>query len=229
MMSNVAETVCTPGKIVISIVAHHQGERIAERAREAGAGGGTILSGRGTAENSVLEMLGIGDTEKDIVFIITPEDKAGLILNVLQETCASEKKLRGIAFVIDVHNIIKASVPFGCERESSGKTGGAGVATHELISIIVNSGYADDAMAAARQAGASGGTIINARGTGKEEDVKFFGMTIVPEKEMLLILVEKGHSGEVLDAIKELTCLEEPGSGIAYCMDVHDFISLGKK
>ncbi len=58
---------------------------------------------------------------------------------------------------------------------------------YTLITVIVNSGYAEAVMAAARSGGASGGSILNARGTGTEEDVKFFGITLVPEKEMLLI------------------------------------------
>ena len=60
---------------------------------------------------------------------------------------------------------------------------------YQMINVIVNKGYAEDAMAAARKAGAGGGTIIGARGTAKEGDAAFFGMKIVPEKEMLMILV----------------------------------------
>ena len=62
--------------------------------------------------------------------------------------------------------------------------------THELIVVIVNKDFADDVMHAARKAGAGGGTVINARGTAREEDAKFFGVQIVPEKEMLMILVD---------------------------------------
>ena len=61
---------------------------------------------------------------------------------------------------------------------------------NDLITVILNSGYADDAMAAARKAGAGGGTVIKARGTAKEGDESFFGVQIVPEKEMLLIVVD---------------------------------------
>lgn len=100
-------------------------------------------------------------------------------------------------------------------------------ATHELISVIVNAGYADDIMAAARKAGAPGGTVINARGTGREEDVKFFGITIVPEKELILILVPKEQSPTILNAVKSVPCLAQPGIGIAFCMDVESFATLG--
>lgn len=100
--------------------------------------------------------------------------------------------------------------------------------SHELISVIVNAGYAEDIMHAARKAGATGGTIINARGTGKEEDVKFFGITIVPEKDFLLILAAKGQAPAILEAIRATPCLSEPGMGIAFCIDVERFVPLGK-
>ena len=100
--------------------------------------------------------------------------------------------------------------------------------SHELISVIVNAGYAEDIMHAARKAGATGGTIINARGTGKEEDVKFFGITIVPEKDFLLILAAKDQAQAILEAIRATPCLSEPGMGIAFCSNVECFVPLGK-
>ena len=83
-------------------------------------------------------------------------------------------------------------------------------------------------MAEARKAGAAGGTILNARGTGKEEDVKFFGITLVPEKEMLLIVTEDSKAPAILEAIRKIPHLTEPGGGIVYAMNVEQFIVLGK-
>ena len=83
-------------------------------------------------------------------------------------------------------------------------------------------------MHAARKAGAGGGTIINARGTGREEDVKFFGITIVPEKELVLILAEQEKAPRILEAIRATPCLTERGMGIAFCIGVERFVSLGK-
>ena len=99
---------------------------------------------------------------------------------------------------------------------------------NEMITVIVNKGYADDVMAAARRAGAGGGTVINARGTAKETDERFFGMHIVAEKEMLIMVVPAEKKDGVISAIRELKCLKEPGMGIAYSGQVEDFALLGK-
>ena len=84
-------------------------------------------------------------------------------------------------------------------------------------------------MAAARKAGARGGTIMHARGTGKEEDVQFFGIQLVPEKEILVVLVETNTAETILEAVKSVPCLSRPGSGIAYCTPVEQHIVLGKQ
>lgn len=101
--------------------------------------------------------------------------------------------------------------------------------SNEMITVIVNKGYADDIMAAARKAGAGGGTVLNARGTARENDKRFFGMHIVPEKEMLVIVVPSEKKDEILSAIKAVKCLKEPGMGIVYNSAVEDFYLLGKK
>ena len=80
-----------------------------------------------------------------------------------------------------------------------------------------------------RKAGAGGGTIIGARGTVREEDAAFFGMKIVPEKDMLIILVPTEKKDDILKAITDLPCFAEAGSGIIFCNEAKDFTLLGKK
>jgi nitrogen regulatory protein PII len=213
-------------KILTAIVPHNQGEVIAEAARKAGAAGATIQQGRGTAHNQILQMLGLGDSEKDIVFIVVPLQKYSSIEQAIISKAKPAKPHYGILFSRNVNYFLKnTKIVFNQPIEEDPMTQNA---THELITIIVNAGFADDAMAAARKAGASGGTILSGKGTGKAEDVSFFGIAIVPEKEVLLVLVEKGKSSAIMNAIKNLDCLSGPGTGIAYCSEVSDFIQLGK-
>ncbi len=209
-------------KLLICIVPHGKSERITLAARKAGAPGGTVLMGRGTARNQILEMLGLSDTRKELVYTLLDDDLYGTVRAAVRQEAAKEKPGFGIVFTIDVEKFLKNS-SINIQKEGADMA----EATHTLISIIVNAGFADDAMAAARKAGAGGGTIINARGTGREEDEKFFGITIVPEKEMLLILAEKSKADAILDAVRSLPCLQTKGTGITYCIDVNDFAPLG--
>lgn len=91
---------------------------------------------------------------------------------------------------------------------------------YDLIITIVNRGFAEDVMTAARHAGAFGGTIINARGTGKHELEKFFGTVIEPEKEAVLILIERGIRSAVMEAICNEAGLSKEGMGICFSLPV---------
>ncbi|MFA6938467.1 MAG: P-II family nitrogen regulator [Treponema sp.] len=209
-------------QLLISVVPHDKGELITKAAVEAGSTGGTVLMGRGISGNSFVTALGLGGTSEDIVYILTDDSQIEKISSSIKKAVENEKQNFGQIFSISTNNFLKN----GTVNEGENKM--AEEKSLELITVILNKGYADDAMAAARKAGAGGGTVINARGTAKEGDAKFFGMQIVPEKEMLLIVVDSDKKTDVFDAIKKLPCLAEPGSGIAFCSEVNDFALLGK-
>ena len=224
-------------KLITCIVPHNSGELITNAAKQAGAGGGTIIMGRGTASNSVLQLLGLGDTSKDITMNIVDDSLAPQVCKSIEETCADKKSHFGVLFTINVSDFAKAGstekskVKADADQPtiSEEKSGDQNMEKYEAINIIVNKGYAEDAMAAARKAGAGGGTIIGARGTAKEGDSTFFGVEIVPEKEMLMILVPQDKKEAVVNAVSSLSCFEKAGSGIIFCQNAHDFTLLGRK
>ena len=92
-----------------------------------------------------------------------------------------------------------------------------------LMTFIVSHGDADDVMTAARDAGAKGGTILEAHGTHRENDIQFFGMTLVSEKEMLLIVAENDLANSILNAVKDLPVFNKTGGGIIYTTEVKRF------
>ena len=215
-------------KLLISIVPHDSGELIADAAKSAGAGGGTITMGRGTASNGVLQLLGLGDTSKDIVYIIIKDNLKAAVYDAILKV--SEKKAHfGVMFTLNTSDFIRAGHLDEKSDESKGDETMKNENNYQMINIIVNKGYAEDAMAAARKAGAGGGTITGARGTAKEGDAAFFGMKIVPEKEMLMILVPAEKKADIVAAITALPCFAEAGSGIIFCNEAEDFTVLGKK
>ena len=97
---------------------------------------------------------------------------------------------------------------------------------HEAIFCIVNSGYSEAVMDAAKRLGARGGTVINARGTASKEAEKFFHITIHPEKEIVMILVPKKLKDGVLHALYKEVGLDTPGQGIAFSVPVESAVGL---
>lgn len=90
----------------------------------------------------------------------------------------------------------------------------------KLIITIVNSGHTDEVLDAAKEKGAEGGTILNAKGMGIHEDVKFFGVAIEPEKEVVLTLIDETKTDAVLENIILRAGLDTPGRGIAFVLPV---------
>lgn len=99
---------------------------------------------------------------------------------------------------------------------------------HEVIFAIVNSGYAEDVMDVAREQGARGGTIIDARGVAREEAAAFFGITLHTEKEIVMIVVPKEIKDAVLNAIYKEMGMAKKAQGIAFSLPITDTVGLVK-
>ena len=99
---------------------------------------------------------------------------------------------------------------------------------HEVIFAIVNSGFAEEAMAIAREQGARGGTIINARGVARENEAAFFGITVHAEKEILMLVVEKDIRDNILNALYQRMGMGKKAQGIAFSLPVSDVAGLAK-
>lgn len=218
-------------KLIISVVPHDKGEKLTRAAMESGCRGGTVLIGRGLAKTNLQAILGLGESTKDVILMIVEDEVKNVVFNTIIKATQKERKNFGEIFITGVDFFIRsgeaAKNPINALDKNDVKN--KAVTMNEMISVIVNKGYADDVMAAARSAGAGGGTVLNARGTARETDERFFGMHIVPEKEMLIIIVPTEKKNAVMDAIRELKCLKEPGMGIAYSSSVENFSLLGKK
>ena len=192
--------------LLYSIVRYGDSGRFVELAREQGAGGATVFLAKGTASSIILRALGMGEARREVVLILAGEETARSIIKAAKE----EKRIEGVSILI-------------------GNAGEENMDTKlKMITVIVNSGYAEDVMAAARKAGATGGTVTHARGTAPNDgSEKFFGVTIVPEKEMITIVADQEKAKTIVQAIKTLGCLQAPGVGVLYVQDVKEFENLG--
>ena len=97
---------------------------------------------------------------------------------------------------------------------------------HEVIFCIVNAGFADAVMDAAKEFGARGGTVIHARGTANGLAEKKFEIPVSPEKEIVMILVPTEIKEDVLHGLYRAVGLKTPGQGIAFSLPVDAAVGL---
>ncbi|MDE6355928.1 MAG: P-II family nitrogen regulator [Clostridia bacterium] len=97
---------------------------------------------------------------------------------------------------------------------------------YEVVFCVVNAGYSELVMDAAKEVGARGGTVIHARGTANKEAEKFFSITIQPDKEIVMILVPSKIKDDVLHAIYRQAGLKSAGQGIAFTLAVDEVVGI---
>ena len=98
--------------------------------------------------------------------------------------------------------------------------------TDECVIEIANQGYIEMDMDAARGAGAYGGTVIHAKGTGMEQAEKFMGVSLAAEKEMIFIVAKKEQKNDIMKAVMEQAGLDTKAKSIVFSLPVTDTAGL---
>jgi nitrogen regulatory protein PII len=202
--------------LTLVIVESEMGDKILSESRTIGVTGGTIFLGRGTVRNPILKALGLDESKKEIVLMITPYNLRDKIHEHLSEKFRMDKPNHGIILTLNVNEVFGLhSLP-----KNDAHKGGYDM-SYEVIYTIVERGLGQDVVDAAASAGSTGATIINARGSGIHEQEKFFAMEIVPEKEIVMIIIKKDKAEDIIKAIDEKMHINNPGKGILFTMDVN--------
>ena len=179
--------------------------------------------GKGTATDVMLDYLGIGEKEKCITFSFLPLD---LVFDVCKKV--KSKYRDTYSFILPVSSVggkhimehFSESLP-----KSNHSTSNNIKFTEELLLIIANRGYIDSVMEVAREAGAPGGTVIHARGTGTDNSEKFFGVTLGAEKEMIFIVTNKQQKENIMKAVMEKVGSNTEAGSIVFSLPVTEILS----
>ncbi len=218
--------------LLISIVSRGEARKVVKASKEAGAEGGTTILGKGTVSGPVQRFLGIPlETEKEIILTVIANEKAHDVVAAVTRAGNLDRPGKGIAFVLPVKQV--AGICHLCvlsepTEKSARRVGMENLPAYDLIVTIVNKDTAETVVEASKKAGAAGGTILTGRGTGIHEQAKLFGITIEPEKEIVLTLIENNKTNDVLEAIIHESKLDEPGRGIAFVLEVSQVAGINR-
>lgn len=195
----------SPMQLMVSIVERGKGTGLMAHYKNYKVIHHSQAAGRGTAASHVLDTLGFGTTERDIVLSVGPRDTMRQLMYYLKDDDRSKLGAPGIAFTLNVSGMT-AILAVGLSRleEMEPEKGEMFMEAgnhHSLILVAVNQGYTDAVMDTARSAGAKGGTVIRARWTGAGEVEKFVGITLQSEKEILAIVANNRERAAIMEAI----------------------------
>ena len=188
--------------------------------------------GTGTATSEIMDILGLGSSEKDIIFSFAPVSAARSLLDRLDDELHGAFTGRGIAFTMRltaVNNLIASyiSLRTAMQAKQDKDTGGSdSMETQQknsLILVTVNQGYTDIVMDTARKAGARGGTIIRARWSFAQAR----GLThLQAEKEMIFIVVPRELRNGVMEAVNKQHGLQSEAGAMVSAIAIEQLVHL---
>ena len=182
---------------------------------------GTV--GRGTAGNETLNLLGLESSEKALIWSFVAKSVWKKIKMGLQTKMRIDLPGMGVAFIIPLSSIGgKRALQFLTENQNFEKEEESILkdTRYELLIAISNQGYTEMVMDAARSAGASGGTVIHAKGTGMERAEHFLGVVLVAEKDVVLIVVKKEQKNDIMQAIMRDAGVKSKAGTIVFSLPV---------
>ncbi len=192
-----------------------------------------ILRAQGTASSEMMDMLGLGGVDKDVLLSMMPKAFADEMLIQLQKKLHLGMPNSGVAFTIamsgccgPVIELIKDMQPEKelriSERDGYEMTDDG----YSVVMAIVDQGYSEEVMNIARPMGASGGTVFHSRRLGTEETMQFWGIRVQPEREVVLILVKKEDKMPVMQAIGQKYGIQSEAHGVVLAIPVDGICGL---
>ena len=214
---------------IISITDRDQIQELATLFQNLELNMGLIMLGKGTATSEQLSIYGLTNTEKAIVSTVAHTESPKRLIRAAKRKLFMDIPGNGIMLTIPIKSV-GGGRTLAYLTGNKAPTGGAPAMQfeHELIIAVLNAGYSDAVMDAARTAGAGGGTVLHARGTGTKQAEKFFGVSLAEEKDILYIVAPAGQKAAIMSAINTTSGAGTKAGAICFSLPVSDVIGLRK-
>ena len=208
---------------IISICNPDALEALTKICEELGLHATITLHGKGTAVQSMLDLLGIENNEKRIVFTVASEETTKEFIRKQKRRMFVGVPGGGIVAAIPIKSVGggKTMSYLRGDKQNAKYTPTFNF-DYELIVVITNGGTTDLVMDAARKAGARGGTVIHGKGTGEKGSSKFFSVSIANEREVVLIVSDARQKSEIMKSILVNAGPDSPAGSIVFSMPVSE-------
>lgn len=188
-----------------------------------------VTLGRGTAASEVLDYFGLEASEKAVLFSVVTDSAWQEVKKGLTRRFRIDVPGTGIAFCVPMASVGgRRELEFLTQNQDyrKGEESGLKDTAHEMLVVISNQGYTEQVMDAAKKAGAGGGTVIHARGTGMEKAEAFFGISLASEKEMTFIVAKSSQKKAIMESVMREAGMESKAKAIVFSLPVTDTAGL---
>lgn len=195
--------------------------------REAGAALVTTMLGHGTATGAQLARYGLSPTEKAITGAVLDGEGRKTLFRSAKQQLYIDIPGNGVLLAVPMKSV-SGGRTLAFLTDGKSLTGGVPSMQfdHELIMVILNEGYSDMVMDAARSAGAAGGTVMHAKGTGAAAAEKFLGVTLASEKDLIYIIANAREKTDIMNAINAHAGTGTKAGAISFSLPVSSVVGL---
>ena len=187
------------------------------------------MLGHSTATAQQLLRRGLAPSDKAVVATVADPEMTRQFMRDMKKKLYVDIPGNGIVVCIPIKSIGGASTLSNLtEHQTAGEGKPDLKFNYELIYVILNEGHTDEVMDAARSAGATGGTVIAAKGTGIRQAQKFMGLTLANEKEIILIVAGTADKANIMKAIMEKAGTQTAANAICFSLPVTHVAGLRK-
>ncbi len=193
------------------------------------------LAAEGTATSEIMDVLGLGSIDKTVLFSTMPKAVARDALKKLRTELKLGTVNSGIAFTVPLTGMNNFMIRMleDIENKQQGqeqRKGGFLMSDtkYSVIAAIINRGYSNELMEAARQAGASGGSVLKSRRIADEAVCNKWGLGAQDEKELVLIVAGEDTKLEIMKSISEHCGVHSEARGIVLSLPIEDAIGLSE-
>lgn len=212
-------------RMLVAITERGNGKTLTRKMDTMGVGCLMRCYGQGTASSEMMDILGLGSSEKDIVIAMGKESAVEDVVREYSDTLRSASRGGGIMMLLSPTAVgnLTATILSMCAASTAENREVKPMKNehqHSLILITVNQGYTDQVMQTARKAGATGGTVVRARLAGSDPETVFQGMELQPEREILAILAPDSIRDQVMEDVNREFGLRSEAGGILCSLPV---------
>ena len=223
-------------KLLVGIVGVEDASKIATACNDVTATLSYAFEAFGTARTAVLDFLGLGETEKRMVIALLPDVKEAEILENIQRETELYLVGKGICFTLPLtgvssivaNGLVKGIPTAQTGKEKKMKKTEEKKREYDLIVAAMENGYAEEAMDAAREAGAAGGTIVHALTLDNRKAEQLIGVTLQKETEILMILTKSEGKLAIMRALQEAAGLKTDAGGVLFSLPVDNLIGISR-
>ena len=224
-------------KLLVGIINHEDEARYTEAVSEVCTALSFSGIAHGTASSNYLTYLGLGQIDKKIVFSLIPDFSEHAVLSSIGHALKMYLAGRGIAFTTPlsgISDVIAGAILSGSEKAEASDTKKKKVSKkeksdmHELVIAVVNQKFTDEAIEAAKSAGATGATVLNTVSVGNDAVEQRLGTSLNAETDLLMFITSSDYKLKIMEAVRDAAGLKTEGGAVIFSLPVDDLVGIGR-